>query len=245
MKFVKLLIALVIGAAIGFGGGFYIGKEAGFSQARLEIAPPPDEFEVAQPVPEKNGDDPGLVGEAVEAVKEAVTGTDAVTFEITPNMQSAIMFTGFKEVAGQKMGMEGGFANFSGSITVSPDAPEQASAEVSIDIASLFTTNNILTKVLKDKDWFQAEKFPQATFKTIEIAKEGNLYLVSGALTMKDKTKGIRFPVRVEFTDKGLRVKASDFKINRKTWDLGYDDFEDALILKEAIINFDILAEAE
>jgi polyisoprenoid-binding protein YceI len=81
-------------------------------------------------------------------------------------------------------------------------------------------------------DFFDAEKFGVATFEITNITPyqpkdgekslvEGANYYVSGNLTLKDVTKNISFPVRVDLDGNTLKAKAN-FDIDRTQWRMNY-----------------------
>ncbi len=93
---------------------------------------------------------------------------------------------------------------------------------------------------LKAADFFDTEKFPEATFQITE-AKQGSTtadYVISGNLTIKGVSKNITFDAKVaEATDASVKVDA-DFNIAREDWGVNYEGKQDDLISKE--INFKI-----
>jgi polyisoprenoid-binding protein YceI len=81
-------------------------------------------------------------------------------------------------------------------------------------------------------DFFDAAKFGTATFEVTNVMpwepKEGEKSLVEGAnfsisgnLTLKDVTKNITFPARVDLDANTLKAKA-DFDIDRTQWQMNY-----------------------
>ncbi len=66
------------------------------------------------------------------------------------------------------------------------------SIEFTIDINSVDTDNEKRDGHLKSADFFDAEKFPKATFKSTSIKKvKGNTYQVTGDVTIKGVTKTV------------------------------------------------------
>src|SRR3982751_3625727 len=97
---------------------------------------------------------------------------------------SKVEFTGSK-VTGKH---EGGFKSFNGFIDLVNDKAEDSRVVVQIDISSIFTDTDALTKHLQTGDFFEVEKFPKSSFVSTGIAPDaakgsGN-YLVTGDLEM-------------------------------------------------------------
>jgi len=69
--------------------------------------------------------------------------------------------------------------------------------EATIKTASVDTENEGRDKHLRSDDFFNAEKFPEITFKSTAIEKSGtDTYKVSGDLTIRDITKPVVFEAR-------------------------------------------------
>ncbi|MDP7247838.1 MAG: YceI family protein [Candidatus Peribacteraceae bacterium] len=88
-------------------------------------------------------------------------------------LQSFIAFKGNK---GGIIHHKGKFEDFDLEITVDPKNPTDstlAKAEVSIGIKSMVTDSDGLTKHLLSADFFEAEKFPNATFVTTSVTPSG------------------------------------------------------------------------
>jgi polyisoprenoid-binding protein YceI len=79
---------------------------------------------------------------------------------------------------------------------------------------------------LKTGDFFEVEKFPTATFEITNVeAVEGNpdaTHNITGNLTMRDQTKSVTLPAKVEFNEGVLSAKTPDFKIDRTEWGIVY-----------------------
>lgn len=268
MKWVKLFIVLVIGGVMGLAVGGYLGYHIGASDQSIDYSPvvkvvpvqeethsthtTPAPVETPEAAPAET---PAETPEAAPAETPAETAPEAAPvseaapsgnvieeFAITPNDQSEIMWIGYKTVLGQRISMKGGFANFSGKITVENEDPNKSFVEVTVDTTSIFSENTILTKVLKTDIFFDTAQFTEASFVSTKIEPADNGYLVTGNFKVKSETKGIQFPAIIERRADGVYVKA-EFTIDRKMWNVGYDQFEDSVILKEAVISFEILAE--
>jgi len=82
------------------------------------------------------------------------------------------------------------FTKVSGTVTFDAAAPEASSVEATVEIASISTANEKRDNHVKSADFFDAVKFPLATFKSKSWKKTGeSTYDVTGDLTIKDVTK--------------------------------------------------------
>lgn len=79
---------------------------------------------------------------------------------------------------------------------------------------------------LKTGDFFEVEKFPTATFEVVSIEPATEdadaTHHVTGNLTMKDITKSVVVPVKVEMTEAGLMASTPKFTINRTEWGVNF-----------------------
>jgi polyisoprenoid-binding protein YceI len=95
----------------------------------------------------------------------------------------------------------GKFNDFTCSIQTKGEDFTGAQVEVGIRTGSIFTNNEKRDNHLRSADFFNAEKFPQITFKSTTFEKSGeNTYKINGVLTMH----GISKPVVLDATYKGL-----------------------------------------
>ena len=83
--------------------------------------------------------------------------------------------------------VEGNFKGFSGSMTASKPDFTDAQIEFSVDVNTISTDNEMRDKHLKSDDFFNAEKYPAMTFKSISFKKiSAKAYELTGNLTIRD-----------------------------------------------------------
>lgn len=149
-------------------------------------------------------------------------------YEIDPNHTQVIF--GIKH-----MGIStfyGRISDVKGELHFDHADPTQSKLDLTIGTASVNTLVPKLTDELKT-GFFEAEKFPAATFKSTAITKTGdNSGTVTGDLTIKDVTKPITLdvtfnggrespmpgrPYMIGFDAKGT-IKRSDFGLTGTSW---------------------------
>ena len=171
------------------------------------------------------------------ATNATATGT---ALPISPE-NSKIEFTGSK-VTGKH---DGGFKQFSGTIDLAGNKPEDSKVSVEIDMTSVFTDADGLTDHLKTADFFDVAKYPKASFVSTKIvpdtAKGANNYTVTGDLEMHGTKKAVTFPAAITINDSAVEVK-SEFAINRKDFGIIYAGKTDDLIRDDVVLRLDLKA---
>ncbi len=79
----------------------------------------------------------------------------------------------------------GVFSNVSGTLHLDPSKPEASRLDVSIPIDSVATTSAKLDGELKGPEWFDAARYPAATFTSTRVTRTGtDAARVDGILTL-------------------------------------------------------------
>lgn len=86
----------------------------------------------------------------------------------------------------------GNFSDIQGVISVDNAQPSNSSVNVKIPLISLNTNVKALDEHLLKGDYFDAEKYPNITFKSTKVQPAGNnKYKITGDLTIKNVTKSV------------------------------------------------------
>jgi polyisoprenoid-binding protein YceI len=92
--------------------------------------------------------------------------------------------------------VEGNFTSFTGNIISENADFTDAKIDFSVDVNSINTDNEMRDGHLKSDDFFNAEKFPTMTFKSVSMKKiKGSKYELTGDLTIRNTTKRVTFDV--------------------------------------------------
>ena len=89
----------------------------------------------------------------------------------------------------------GVFKEFKGSINFDENDLASANFDLTIPVASINTGNGMQNKHARSDDWFDAEKYPNITYKSKSVEKAANGYLIVGDLKIKGITKQYKIPV--------------------------------------------------
>lgn len=106
----------------------------------------------------------------------------------------------------------GVFSGASGSLVLDPAKPSAARLEVTIPIQSVQTTSAQLDGMLKGDQWFDAAKFPAATFTSTKVALLGKDSAdISGNLTLHGVTKAMT--LKAHFIGAGVNPLDKSFTV--------------------------------
>lgn len=126
----------------------------------------------------------------------------------------------------------GSFKQFAGTIDLVNNSAENSRVTIDIQTNSVVTDDDGLTKHLQTPDFFDANKFPKATFTSTKIEAStaaGGTHTVTGNFDLHGVKKAITFPTTIQIAADSVTMNA-DFSINRKDWGLLYPGKADDLI---------------
>lgn len=135
--------------------------------------------------------------------------------------------------------VRGHFGKFEGSFEADRGDLSNATGEVVIDVSSITTGTDQRDAHLKSADFFEADKYPTATYRLTQVTPESNsTYRVTGELTIKDVTRTVVLSATLEGeTDSpfvpGAKVVAvsATGEINRMDFGLNWDGLAGAIPL--------------
>jgi polyisoprenoid-binding protein YceI len=123
----------------------------------------------------------------------------------------------------------GRFTDFDGKLTVDGAKPENSSVVVNIRAASINTGDDNRDKHLRGPDFFDADKYPNLTFKSTGIKKsKGGEYIAYGNLTIKAATRPVtlRFKPTTPIKGPGGKLRAglsTNLAIDRRDYGLTWN----------------------
>jgi polyisoprenoid-binding protein YceI len=136
----------------------------------------------------------------------------SVLAQTTWNIDKVHSKIGFSVVHMVVSETEGVFKDYTASVVSKSDDFNGAEVTFSAKVASISTDNERRDGHLKSPDFFDAEKFPEITFKG-NLVKEGSKYKLKGDLTMKGVTKKVEFDVVYGGTVNTGRGTKAGFKV--------------------------------
>ena len=125
--------------------------------------------------------------------------------------------------------VRGQFGKWSGTFEYDPANPAAARLEVHIDAASIDTRDEKRDAHLRSPDFFDVEKFPELTFSSTKVERDGgDDFVVTGDLTIHGVTRSVQLKVeglgRTRDPWGGERVGFSaSTSVNRKDFGLHWN----------------------
>lgn len=98
--------------------------------------------------------------------------------------------------------VRGSFETFSGAITVAEDGTPSVNA--TIDVNSINTRNEQRDAHVRSADFFDAEKYPVASFVSTGVRPDGDDYIVDGDFTLKGVTKPVSLKLEYNGVNSGM-----------------------------------------
>jgi polyisoprenoid-binding protein YceI len=146
--------------------------------------------------------------------------------------------------------VRGQFDEFEGTAHVDTQNPASSTVNVTIQTASVTTGQAQRDGHLKSPDFFDVETYPQITFVSTDVERDGTEWSITGDLTINAVTK----PVTVLFEETGeakdpfgnLRVGfEGSVTLNRTEWDLKWNsplETGGVLVSEKVTLEFDVSA---
>ena len=146
--------------------------------------------------------------------------------------------------------VRGAFTDFEGTAHVDTATPANSKVELTIKADSIDTGVADRDAHLRSGDFFETEQFPEISFTSTDVARDGDDWTITGDLTVKGITK----PITVEFESTGsardpfgnLRIGFEGHTtLSRKDWGLTWNAALETggfLVSDKIKLDFDISA---
>ena len=145
-----------------------------------------------------------------------VAPASAATWAIDP-AQSKIGFSGTQT----EQPFTGTFKTWTAAIDFDPAKPEAAHIVATVETGSATTGDTQRDEAMPGSDWFDASKFPKATFEATGFTpKGGDAYETAGKLTIRDKSQNVVLPFTLTITGDTAHAKGSA-KLSRDAFGVG------------------------
>ena len=127
--------------------------------------------------------------------------------------------------------VDGRFKSFEAQVTLDPKKPETGSVAISIDMLSASLGVPETDAEMPKPTWFNAAKFPKATFKSSSIkGLGGGKFEVAGKLDIKGTSRDTMVPVTI--TQAGPNSTATgSFVLKRLEYKIGDGEWADTTVV--------------
>jgi polyisoprenoid-binding protein YceI len=146
--------------------------------------------------------------------------------------------------------VRGAFDQWAGTAHIDTANPAASWVKLTIQAGSISTGTADRDGHLKSADFFDVETYPEWSFASTEVSRDGDEWTIVGDLTIKDTTK----PVTIVFEEGGsakdpfgnLRVGfEGSTTVNRKDWGLSWNaalETGGVLVSEKVKLEFDVSA---
>ena len=137
-----------------------------------------------------------------------------------------------------------------GELDFDPARPEAAKIRIAIPAASVNTGDEKRDGHLRSPDFLDVERFPEITFESTNVRKNGETYVVSGDLTIRGTTLPADVNVAINGVVDGVKGKHAGFSgtatIDRTKWGLVWNmPIPGGVLVSEKLkLEFDVQAVA-
>ena len=146
--------------------------------------------------------------------------------------------------------VRGQFAEYEGTAHVDAANPAASSVTVKIKAASIDTGSADRDGHLRSGDFFDVETYPELTFASTSVERDGDDWVITGDLTIKDVTRQVTIPFESTGSARdpfgNLRIGfEGETTINRKDWGLTWNaalETGGVLVSEKVKLEFDISA---
>ncbi|MDR3032252.1 MAG: YceI family protein, partial [Kitasatospora sp.] len=91
--------------------------------------------------------------------------------------------------------VRGHFTKFEGELVIDED-PLRSTATATIDLNSISTNNEMRDNHIRSADFFEVETYPEMTYRSTGISRDGDDFILRGELTLKGVTRAV--PLKLE-----------------------------------------------
>ena len=136
---------------------------------------------------------------------------------------------------------EGRFAKFTPTVAYDAADPAKIAIAATVDLASVDTQMQERDDALKSLEFFGVSTYPQARFATTGCKGKAPKYECGAKVTIRDRTRKIRFPFTWTPRADGGATLAAKVTLNRLDFDVGSGDWADtALIANEVKVSVEL-----
>ena len=131
--------------------------------------------------------------------------------------------------------VDGRFRRFDAQVAFDPKQPAAAKISLTIDLGSAAIGTAETEAELLKPDWFDTQKFPQASFTSTAVKPAGTGKLeVTGTLSIKGSRQAVTVPVLLAQAA-GLTTATGSFALKRLDFRIGDGDWRDTSVVANEV----------
>ena len=146
--------------------------------------------------------------------------------------------------------VRGQFGAFTGTARIDEANPSGSKVDLTIDVTTVSTGSPDRDGHLVSGDFFDTETYPNITFVSTDVKRDGSEWAITGDLTIKDVTKSLTIPFEQTGSAQdpfgNVRVGfEGETTINRKDWGLTWNaalETGGVLVSDKIKLEFDVSA---
>ena len=175
-------------------------------------------------------DSPAIVSPKDDAVKpaeqpqtvveEKIENTEPVVWQVNAKKSRLGFMTSWsgEQVLGE-------FSDWQANIVFAENALEKSHIEVKVNLAKVSTGDSQRDEALPTADWFNAEQYPQAIFKSNKIISKGTQrYQAQGTLSLKNVTQKVNLDFVLNVKDKLAKAQGTA-QLDRTVFGVGQGEW--------------------
>jgi polyisoprenoid-binding protein YceI len=141
---------------------------------------------------------------------------------------------------------QGEFKNVTATFEIDPLSPADCMFEVNIPIADIYVDSEETLSYLLDIELFDVDQFPTARFVADKCTLDSiNTFTAAGSVTIRDVTKPISFPFKLEIEDMRFRL-TSEVTLQRLDYGVGLGYFANtSAIPNDVVVAVDVYAKMQ
>ncbi|MCP5175049.1 MAG: YceI family protein [Moraxellaceae bacterium] len=153
-------------------------------------------------------------------VEEKVENTEPVIWQVNAK-KSRLGFV--SSWSGEQV--LGEFTDWQAEIVFAENALEKSHIEVKVNLAKVTTGDSQRDEALPTADWFNAEQYPQAVFKSNKIISKGTQrYQAQGTLSLKNVTQKVNLDFVLNIKDKQAKAQGTA-QLDRTVFGVGQGEW--------------------
>lgn len=133
--------------------------------------------------------------------------------------------------------VEGRFRRFRADVDWRPNDLAHARADFTIELASIDLASEEAESEVRRTDWFDAARFPVATFTSSAIRATGpDRYEIAGKLALKGVARDVVVPVVLRKDAAGATVAEGQFTLKRLAFRIGEGPWADPSVVADDVL---------